>query len=155
MDEALPSLHVKSFLFPLKADATCVPEFDSDDDEDNITDDLPITGKLTWDQYLPDKEGKNCDNSSQGDSSEVSGIGEPGDTNGSGELSTTFLCLHLITTFMLYSNYPIEALQFFAYIPGTIWTIQQLTVKFKDHWSHDLHDLAGILLTFIYLYIFG
>ena len=32
-------------------------------------------------------------------------------------------------------RYPREALQFFAHIPGAIWTIQQLTdtLAFKDH----------------------
>ena len=32
----------------------------------------------------------------------------------------------------------------FAYTPGAFWTIQHLTdtFAFKDHWSHDLHDLA-------------
>ena len=41
-----------------------------------------------------------------------------------------------------------EALQFFAYIPGVIWTIQYLTVTmtFKDHWPHGL---AESRLTFI------
>ena len=30
------------------------------------------------------------------------------------------------------------------YIPEAIWTIQQLTdtLAFKDHWPHDLHDIA-------------
>ena len=39
---------------------------------------------------------------------------------------------------------PRGALQFLAYIPGAIWTIQPLTdtLTFKDHWPHDLHDLA-------------
>ena len=41
-------------------------------------------------------------------------------------------------------QYPREALHFFAYIPGDIWTIQHLTVTltFKDHWPHHLHDLT-------------
>ena len=41
-------------------------------------------------------------------------------------------------------RYPRKALQFFAYIPGASWNIQHLTntMTFKDHWPHDLHDLA-------------
>ena len=37
-----------------------------------------------------------------------------------------------------------RALQSFAYICGTIWTMQHLTftLTFKDHWPHDLHDFA-------------
>ena len=42
---------------------------------------------------------------------------------------------------------PGEALQFFAYIPGDIWTIQHLT--YNGHWPHDRHDLAERFLTFI------
>ena len=41
-------------------------------------------------------------------------------------------------------QYPREAFQFFADIPGAFWTIQHLTdtLAFIDHWQHDLHDLA-------------
>ena len=54
IDEALPSLHDKQFLSSLKTDAICVLEFDFNDGEDNITDGLYITEKVTWDKYLPD-----------------------------------------------------------------------------------------------------
>ena len=51
-----------------------------------------------------------------------------------------------IFTFILQDDYdtPKEALQFFAGIPGTIWTIQHLTVTltFKNHWPHHLLGLA-------------
>ena len=42
------------------------------------------------------------------------------------------------------------------YIPGAIWTTQHLTdiLAFKDHWSHDLHELAGKRFNFITIIIF-
>ena len=54
-------------------------------------------------------------------------------------------------------RYPREALQFFAYTLGTIWTIQHSTVTLaiKDHWSHDLHDLTERILNFVTLYQFS
>ena len=48
-----------------------------------------------------------------------------------------FPCVNPKFAFILYIQlpYPREALQFFAYIPGAIWTIQHLTdtLVFKDH----------------------
>ena len=46
---------------------------------------------------------------------------------------------------------------FFVYFPGAIWTRQHLTVtlRFKDHWSCDVHDLAERLLYFYDLEISG
>ena len=38
-------------------------------------------------------------------------------------------------------RYPREPLQFFAYIPGAIWTIQ-------DRWPYDLHDLTEWRFTY-------
>ena len=41
-------------------------------------------------------------------------------------------------------RYPMEALQFFAFIPGAIWTRQHVAdrLTFKDHWPRDLHEVA-------------
>ena len=46
-------------------------------------------------------------------------------------------------------RFPREALQFFVYIPGVIWTIQHFTdiLAFKDHWPH--HPTERNYLTFV------
>ena len=62
--------------------------------------------------------------------------------------------IYIYTTQKL--RYPREALQFLAYNPGAIRTIQHLTVilAFKNCWPHDLHDLTERILTFIMIYKF-
>ena len=54
-------------------------------------------------------------------------------------------------------RYPREVLQFFAYIPGAIWTVQHITniFAFKDHWPHDIHDLAERYFVNITIYKFN
>ena len=52
---------------------------------------------------------------------------------------------HIIATI------PREVLQFFVYIPGTIWTGHHLpvTLTCKGHWSHDVHDLVEMCLIYL------
>ena len=60
------------------------------------------------------------------------------------------LCFMTNTPLHLYftrTTMPQGNITIFAYIHGSFMTIQHLTdtLAFKDHWSHDLHDVKYVL----------